>query len=300
MAIASASACTLQLDHALACGDGWVDPAAGEECDPGDPSTFVEACRGTTRPEGIAQCDGETCTLLNDREHCGICGDGFVDPQLGEACDGSNFAGKVCPSGNGQLQCTDACELDLSRCDPCNNGEVDEGEECDPAQGGGLVSPRQCAGTKGTPPLESPRPDVPYTHGETTSCENTCRFDRLPCSYCDNGSLDGPLLVDENGNTSLAEWCDRDAFDDAELRNEIGGFCYDLDTGVEMRPNVGCADDCRGFVARSGPACCVKKGQPCAAEGDQFPCCYAVDHPDDPEICSVVIDDQGQIQNLCK
>ena len=63
------NACLLDLDHQIACGDKYVDEAAGEECDPGDPDSFKNAC-ADVRPAGSGACDPEDCTIIKTVEQC--------------------------------------------------------------------------------------------------------------------------------------------------------------------------------------------------------------------------------------
>ena len=82
--VGSISACVLELDAEIACGDGFVDrrPGAGEECDPGDDESFLGACENGND----ARCDPATCEL--DRSVCVLgCGNGIIEPGLGEECE---------------------------------------------------------------------------------------------------------------------------------------------------------------------------------------------------------------------
>src|SRR5688572_22131081 len=138
------SACTLQLDISIACGDGYVDLEAGEECDPDDPDrAFESACGDIGRPQGTAQCDAATCEIENSFQICAFCGDGMIDGE--EQCEGSNLNGQVCPGDAGTLQCKD-CKYDYSACQTCGDGDDDDvGEECDPSSLN-LAMPQLCAG----------------------------------------------------------------------------------------------------------------------------------------------------------
>lgn len=295
--LAAVTACTLELDRTIACGDGYVDRLAGEECDPLDPASYEDACRehNAGKPEGPGGCDPQTCSF--DFSQCARCGDGQLD--AGEECDGNAFGDRTCPGDQPGLRCTFDCRIDESQCPSCGNGVKDEGEECDFNDGGGFVMPRLCAGTEDILPLASPNPHYPYAFGETTRCEQDCRYDRRACSYCGNGRLDDEVLIDDvQQRFSLAEVCDGELFDDAQLMAQFGSFCYQME-GIDLRPNVGCENNCLRFVLRpDDPDCCVKKGDRCPAPTDPFQCCFAYDHPE-AEPCQTVFDNMGLARDVC-
>lgn len=299
LATAAIAACTLELDHAIACGDGYVDERAGEECDPEKPSSYTGACEQIGKPLGSAGCDPTECTIIATSEQCAVCGDGVLDDS--EECDGEDLGDATCPGGLPGLRCTKDCRLDDATCPMCGNGQRDEGEECDYNEVGGFIMPRRCAGTESTQPLPSPFPEFPYTFGETTTClEGLCRFKRLACSYCGNGRVDEATLVDEiQGHYSLPEVCDGDLLPRAQLEAAKGPFCYEM-ADLNLRPNVGCAENCLGYEERPNEApCCIIKGERCPAPTDPFQCCYGFDHPDE-EPCQVVIDNQGLASEVCR
>ncbi len=64
-----------------------------------------------------------------------FCGDGNLDVDLGEQCDGSNLDGHTCQTEGfdlGQLNCSSTCQLDTALCTKhCGNGVVDATEACD-------------------------------------------------------------------------------------------------------------------------------------------------------------------------
>lgn len=298
LSLGCAGGCLLQLEGAVACGDGYVDRQAGEECDPQNLASYLSACSGTARPFGVGACDPTSCTIIDDLQQCGVCGDSFVDEALGEACDGSNLAGQTCPSRAGVLRCDARCQLDTSQCRSCGNGILDEGEECEPSSFGEFGIPRACAGNpaEGVEPLASPFPNLPYASGVATLCTSSCTYSRIGCSYCGNGVLDEMTLLDTVYMT-FDEWCDGDQFDADELQSQEGVTCSTLGSG--LRPNVGCGDDCRSFVDREGGACCRVKGERCPLPNEAFDCCYAYDHPEDPSSCETISTTQGA-WDLCK
>lgn len=127
-----AAACLLTLDAEIACGDGFTDTRAGEECDPADRDSFGRsACGGQ-----IGGCNPLTCELQ-------CCGDGVVNND--EECDGNDL-GLVIPGGDptqsnncrmltvpgtsvpyasGSARCNDQCRFDRTDCSLCGNDLVD-------------------------------------------------------------------------------------------------------------------------------------------------------------------------------
>jgi hypothetical protein len=277
--IAVGNACLLDLDHQLACGDGYVDGAAGEECDPAKEDSYINACIDTTRPTGDGACDPETCTIINDRVQCATCGDGLRDADAGEECDGNvNIPGQ-CPT-SGPVACTSDCKIDFSKCELCGNGvvDMDAGEECEPSEGGGIGIARECD------TLKSPYQDQPYSSGTAINCLPDCKYDRTECGYCGNGKLEtnGALvsLPSQPSTMSRPEKCDGENFDLDELAQEYP--CSTPTIG-----NVECSDNCLDFVPRdNGAPCCLPRGAPCP-EDDTLPrCCHEFAEPDVEEHCS--------------
>ncbi len=192
------AACLLELDDAIACGDGFVDRDAGEQCDPGVPGDFPSLCGGNG-----GSCHPETC-----QQQC--CGDREVNGN--EPCDGSLFAPiepSLVPVGadveeigvdscrwytplntnvhftSGQVSCRSDCTLDRDNCGFCGNGKVDLDEICD----GGLVRLDELS------KLCAPNCGVP---------EST----RLGCNFtCENC---GTLLLQEPNDCCLLEGAPRE------------------------------------------------------------------------------------------
>lgn len=92
------------------CGNGAVDQAIGENCDPNAPGF------------GPGGCDSSSC-LLRGSIFPALCGDGLLDQLHGEACDDTNQT-----NGDG---CSDKCLHEGTMSPTCGNGAIDLGEDCD-------------------------------------------------------------------------------------------------------------------------------------------------------------------------
>src|SRR4030095_13282879 len=109
---------------------------------------------------------------------------------------------------------------------------------------------------------------------------------------CGDNQLDvEPVLVALPDAKTLPEWCDGDKFDGVKLADEFGTLCETAT--LDLRPNVGCADDCLDFVPRPGKEpCCRVKFEACPGDGETPRCCAEYDDPDaDP--CTLQIDEMG-------
>ncbi len=297
-AMATSTSCTLMLDDGIACGDGYVDQAAGEQCDPGDRNSFINGCVGTNRPVGEAACDPLTCELINDVTQCAVCGDGHVDESEGEQCDGDQLNGRTCPGGVGSLQCDTSCRFDTTECQNCGNGLVDPGEECDP----NVDAVDLTDGKPACIELESPfNATQPYTAGTPGVCRPDCTWSRAGCSYCGNGRVEDSLPLDAEGTTSIQELCDGNEFDSSILEEQLGDSACSQ-ANPDTRPIVECALNCLDVVPVDlEQSCCIKPGIACPADTSTVRCCFEVDSPGSPlDPCTVVVLPDGSIGRACR
>lgn len=99
-----------------ACGDGFIDPA--EVCD--GLLLEGETCEGLGYYGGELLCAADCRSL--DEAPClavGRCGDGVIQGDQAETCDGTNLGGLDCPDlgyDRGELACGDTCTLDEGAC----------------------------------------------------------------------------------------------------------------------------------------------------------------------------------------
>jgi len=150
------------------CGNGLLD--LGELCDStavGAPSCAELGYYEQTAP---ITCNAD-CTW--DLSACGSgrCGDGVVQAQHGENCDGENLAESTCQDlalGEGTLACSDSCRFDVSGCElaaVCGDGVIATPSE-------------QCEGDD----LAGSTCESLGYDGGTLSCLDTCLFDESGCT----------------------------------------------------------------------------------------------------------------------
>ena len=295
--IATNVSCLLELPVSMACGDGYHDVEAGEECDPGDPDSFLNKCVTTSRPDGQGACDPITCELIIDVEQCAVCGDGRVDEIVGEQCDGDELNGRSCLGGVGTLQCTTSCLYDYSECRDCGNGRLDPGEECDPNSDGGTL-------TMGKPPcvdLDSPFETIPYTAGTPGECGDDCRWNRTGCNYCGNGRVDDSLDVDFEGTQqALPEKCDGTNFDAISIERQFATSACSQNN-PSTRPIIECSDDCLELIPLElEQPCCIKSGAPCPTLSN-LQCCSDIEQPENGlDACLFILDEKGNFNEVCR
>ncbi|MBU1240687.1 hypothetical protein KKF84_01740 [Myxococcota bacterium] len=110
-----ATGCTSEVVSTDNCGDGIVD--IDEECDGED---FAgEDCTNFGYYGGVLNCTSK-CTI--EKSSCvaaGQCGDGIIQGQYGEECDGTNFGNISCLDqgySSGELSCDGSCKLIIDNC----------------------------------------------------------------------------------------------------------------------------------------------------------------------------------------
>jgi cysteine-rich repeat protein len=211
-----------------------------EECDAFE--LGGQTCESLGFVGGTLKCSG-TCEL--DTSECTKCGNGSVEPQLGEECDfdavgdplvlttcqGLGFGGSSANPG-----CDATCHYDTGPC-LCGNGTVDGGESCDGADFDGKTC--QTFGFAGGMLSCSPDCEILATGcnqntcgngvidgaeacdgadlggktcvtrgfaGGTLSCSPACQLVTSGCTACGNGTLEAGEQCDD-GNVASGDGC---------------------------------------------------------------------------------------------
>lgn len=291
-----AAGCLVELEHRVACGDGYTDQLAGEECDPADRPSYELACEQRGFAAGVARCDPTTCQIEATAELCAVCGDGVLSP--GEECDGNNLANKKCLSGADLVTCNQAtCTYDLSACPACGNGVVDpaHGEECDwNVEPGEIADPEvvECAELQPLGEIQYKG----YASGEVPvdTCTTKCRFPRDKCSFCGDGVVDKAYtdIGGPDGDLILkgAEVCDGKDVEPERLIKHCREVCTgDALSTLNLRCDFECINNCGALVSPE-PAearCCVLGGDSC---DPVLPCCFALDNPGEDGCAAVLVE----------
>ncbi|MBU1536626.1 hypothetical protein KKF84_14970 [Myxococcota bacterium] len=271
------------------CGNGILEE--GEECD--GAQSISESCTDRGFYGGEIRCSSDCTIDLSPCEETGLCGDGTVQSEQGEYCDGTNLNEKTCLSlgypGGGTLVCTNACAFDFSGCSntECGDSVIEGEEECDGYNLGGQT----CL-------------DFGYYGGHIV-CTDNCTVDWQDCTtygYCGDGSkqsvfeecdgddfitttcedfgyYEGALVCNED---CTADWSDcvasgycgdtivQDGFETCDGTNLNGFDCVSL--GYVDGGTLGCRNDCRfdqsGCAGSCGDGILQYPGEEC--EGDNL------------------------------
>ncbi len=190
----------------------------------------------------------------------GRCGDGVIQPELGERCDGRVLAGWTCGDLGyrfGTLRCyppgsENECQFDTSGCYnfKCGNGTIEEGEDCDGYNTGGATC--QTLGFDG---------GFLRCHGPDS--DTPCTFDTSDCK-------NSPFCGDQHADTEVGEECD--GLDLAGQRCDTLGF-----VGGVLNCNQDCTFDtsnciepvCGNGVREADEACdgTDLAGETCVTQG---------------------------------
>ena len=240
-AIDSSACVAAQVNN---CGNGNID--ADEECDGSNLNNHTCSDVLGRSANGDLSCDSD-CKLVDSActplviDTCN--NDGTKDGA--EECDGADFGGKSCSDfagegATGVLSC-DGCVIDYSDCeeaDPCGNGRLDDGEDCD----GSNLNGKSCADVLGV--------------GVTgdLSCSAVCMFDTSNCR---------PVIIDtcnNDGTKNGEEECDGDDFGGKTCVDYQGaGATGDLSCkGCVIDPSAckaAVSDDCGNGNIDAGEEC---------------------------------------------
>ncbi len=161
------SACKTTVKTRDSCGDGFIDP--GEACD--GAALTVTACAdlGYHLQAGPITCNAD-CTL-NLTVCSGRCGDGVIQRDAAEQCDGADLDGQSCQNlgmGGGTLACNDRCRFDGAGCEVsaiCGDDVIHAPfEDCE----GQDLHGETCE-------------SLGY-HGGQLGCDQDCAYDLEPCA----------------------------------------------------------------------------------------------------------------------
>ncbi|MBQ9817065.1 MAG: hypothetical protein IJM59_06330 [Proteobacteria bacterium] len=175
-----------------ACGDGIINQNS-EDCDGNNIRPDMLNCVDwdDSFASGTVGCDTKTCKITFDScilKPTTKCGNGVLDENDDEWCDGDKFVTKSCTEwssvfSSGTLKCTKDCELDTSDCvlKKCGDGIVNNDEDCDKTAF--LLDVKTCAEYSNI-----------YESGNL-KCTNSCKVDTSDCiekntNLCGNGKLD--------------------------------------------------------------------------------------------------------------
>lgn len=200
----------------------------GEECFPNDTCEVGLSCVSGRCEAPSANCGNGVCdpdeSTQSCPEDCGNedCGDGTIDSEAGEVCDGSDLAGASCGSlgyMGGTLTCAANClSVDESGCNSCGDSVIEIPEVCDASNLGGLTC-RDVGFLSGTLAC-----GADCLGHDTTGCANTC--EATSCVDC----LSSPCAA--TACETEFEACDTNA------------ACQSLANCLQLCVDIQCRTDC--------------------------------------------------------
>ena len=280
--------CTINVGSCVKkCGNNTID--AGEVCDGTKLGGATCASIVGTGSTGTLRCSNDCKSY--DTASCSAaayCGDGIVQEELGEDCDGSAYLLDIttCKDysddyASGNLKCTPSCSVDTSSCvakDVCGNGRIEQGEVCDGAQLNGKTCETQLgAGYTGSLLCKSD-----CSGFDTSQCvaPGTCIEDSYRCvgqqlQLCMYGDWEDDTLCEANEvcnalkGQCMAEaeqppaWCQ---FKHLESSNGIGYGRILLNDGKTI-------NDVLGYMSCSTDLNQAVSGWPLNPDSDHNPAC---------------------------
>ena len=297
---------------AATCGNGHLDEDKGEVCDGDKFATGKRVC-----PEGKVFATGKTaadikcsdkCMLVTegicvDQAPAATCGNGHLDEDKGEVCDGDNFAqGKrVCPEGKvlaegktvENITCSDTCTVVTegvcvnSAPDPtnkCNGLSVDTDEDCD----GDKFAPGKRVCPVGSILAEGKTlADIKCSKTCTVVTEGVC-IEPEPAATCGNEKLD-----EDKG-----EVCDGTLFATGKRVCPDGMEFDDGKTEADIRCTSNCLiDTSLACVQELKTKCDGTKYCICSSDDKE---CTCEDCSEKGEICGTVDGKASCVEKTCK
>ncbi len=121
---------TMQI--ASACGNGVVDDFLFEECD--GSNLNGQSCSSLSLGSGTLGCSNPSCRFDVSGCSSSPCGNGTIDYEFGEQCDGTDFADLTCADfgfTSGDLTCTGDCLISSADCDADADTDSDTDSDTD-------------------------------------------------------------------------------------------------------------------------------------------------------------------------
>jgi cysteine-rich repeat protein len=224
------------------CGDGFIQPVLSEQCEPPNQTgVCTEFCQSWTGGGGInnssqsSQVKVYTSDIKQDREGCG---NGVIEPELGEQCDEG--------LENGQGTCSTQC-IDQYCGDLVFSPAIEECEPAPFANPDGTLYYRipQC-GEFCVPPGTTDFAENMYcTKHQVVPCETEPQI--FQENYCGNGA------VDEGEECDYGSICEGGAYDQFILTHELSyAACYD-GGGIPLPVEAdGCNTQCKVELCGDG------------------------------------------------